>query len=80
MKDPDVAQRAAERVNALLEVVNAQHPGESLDALVHDCTSEQASAINNNGQPAQVEYLLTNGWTAEDILGRLRIQKEEDAA
>jgi len=80
VKDPDVAKRAAERVSALLEVVNAQHPGESLDALIHDCASEQASAVNNNGQPAQVEYLLTNGWTAEDILGRLRIQKEEDAA
>jgi hypothetical protein len=80
VKDPDAAKFITERVSALLQVIEAEFHDEVLDLLVHDSASEQASAVNNNGQAAQVEYLLTNGWTAEDILGRLRIQEEEDEA
>lgn len=56
-----------------------QYEDDALDQLVHDCFSEQASEVNNSGRPAQLECLLKNGWTPEDILGRLRIQKEDAA-
>ena len=56
-----------------------EYTDDALDALVHDCFAEQAAEVNNSGRPAQLEHLLKNGWTPEDILGRLRIQKEEAA-
>jgi hypothetical protein len=67
-----------EKVNGVLAAIGEHCAEGSLDALVHDCASEQASAVNNSGKPAQAEYLLTSGWTAEDILGRLRIQREDE--
>jgi len=38
---------------------------EILDELVHDAKSEEASAINNDGKNAQVQYLLDTGFTRE---------------
>ena len=40
---------------------------EVLDDLVHDAISLQTTAINNSGPKAQVDYLLSQGWTLEAI-------------
>ena len=54
-----------------------ERPSDKLDTLVHDCASEMATEVNNNGQEGQLEFLLRNGWTSEDILGRLKTAAEE---
>jgi hypothetical protein len=38
-----------------------------LDELVHDMKSEEATAINNRGSRAQLEYLLASGMSLEQI-------------
>jgi len=38
-----------------------------LDELVIEVAMEAASAANNGGEKSQIEWLLTNGWSAEDI-------------
>lgn len=38
-----------------------------LDDLVHDLKSMEASDINNDGWESQLDYLLENGMTAEEI-------------
>lgn len=40
---------------------------EILDDLVHDTASQIASDTNNAGPKAQVEFLLSNGFTLEGI-------------
>jgi len=42
-----------------------------LDDLVHDMKSEEATAINNRGSRAQLEYLLASGMTLEQIKERV---------
>lgn len=66
-------------IKQITEDMGDQYEDDALDTLVHDCFAEQAAEVNNSGRPAQLECLLKNGWTPEDILGRLRIQKEEAA-
>ena len=71
-------------IKQITEDMGDQYNEDALDPLVHDCFSEQASEINNSGRPAQLEALLKNGWTPEDILGRLKNpawgeDEEEDA-
>ena len=51
-------------------------PSNKLDSLVHDCAGEMASEVNNNGMEGQLEFLLRNGWTPGDILGRVKIEME----
>jgi hypothetical protein len=60
-----------------LRSIGIKEEPEVLDALVHDCLSEQESTINNEGEAAQIEYLLSNGWTSDDIIGRIKIALEE---
>jgi len=74
----EAAKAVNDRVKSILDKMGCEFTPESLDVLVIDCSAEVASGVNNCGMPAQLEYLLKNGWTAEDILGRLRINKEED--
>lgn len=50
---------------------------EHLDDLVHDAASSAASTINNHGKDVQVEFLLANCWTPEDIYERLSIKGTE---
>lgn len=38
-----------------------------LDDLVLEAKQSEASAINNNGQEAQIIYLLAAGYTVEEI-------------
>jgi YD repeat-containing protein len=45
---------------------------EVLDGMVHDTASQVASTVNNDGVSHQMEYLLANGWTQEEIDARLR--------
>lgn len=47
---------------------------DALDFMVDDLVSKQASAINNSGPKAQVEYLLSQGETLQSITTEL----EED--
>ena len=52
----------------LLEVKRLLKGKESaLDDTVHDLKSKEASAINNEGTDAQLEYLLESGMTLEAI-------------
>lgn len=51
---------------------------ELLDPLVDAAASEEASAHNNGGVPSQVEYLLRNGWTPDDILFQARVEQENE--
>ena len=44
---------------------------EIIDDLVHDCVSQTASAINNEGPSGQIDYLLGHGLSKEDILVEL---------
>jgi hypothetical protein len=47
----------------------ADVPEEILDELVHECMSNDASEINNQGRDAQIRYLLEHaGMTVKDIL------------
>jgi hypothetical protein len=76
--DAATARVINERVDAIQTALGLDFAADALDVLVIDCSAEIASGVNNCGVPAQLEYLLRNGWTADDILGRLRIDKEED--
>ncbi len=66
-------------IKEVTQAMGEQYTDDALDALVHDCFAEQSAEVNNSGKPAQIECLLKHGWTPEDILGRLRIQKEDAA-
>ena len=51
---------------------------ETLDGLVHDVKSEEASSINNDGKEAQVRFLLNSGFTRDDLLRELSQDKGDD--
>ena len=40
---------------------------DQLDDLVHQCASQSASSINNEGMGSQIEYLLEAGATESEI-------------
>jgi hypothetical protein len=42
-----------------------------LDALVDDQASAMASALNNDGLKAQLDFLNTRGWSDENVLHHL---------
>ena len=47
----------------------------SLDEIVHNAASEQASSANNEGLDGQIDYLLnTHGWTPQNILDALEVK------
>ena len=49
---------------------------EDLDEAVHAAASEEASATNNAGWKAQVEYLIARqGWGHEDILNWVKSRR-----
>jgi hypothetical protein len=80
MISPDAESREwmLERVRALqraLEELGAKE--DTLDELVSDCLAEKASETNNAGIPAQLQLLLTSGWTPEDIINRVKMEMEE---
>lgn len=77
MIDAEVTRAINDRVKSILEAMGREFAADSLDVLVIDCSAEVASSTNNCGMHAQLEYLLRHGWTSEDILGRLRINKED---
>lgn len=51
---------------------------ETLDALVHDAKSEEASAINNDGKGAQVNYLLESGFTRATLRAQAAARRAAD--
>ena len=68
------AQAMAERVATQLNAEEAAFSAfcatldeEALDGLVHDVKSEEASAINNSGVEEQVRFLLSAGFTKDDL-------------
>ena len=76
--DAFTRKRLLKLIKEITEAMGEKYTDDALDPLVQDCFAEQASEINNSGKPAQIECLLKNGWTPEDTLGRLRINKEEE--
>ena len=77
MKDDFVSSRITAQVQAVTAEI-ARYKDHELDALVHDCASAQATAVNNNGRAAQVEYLLSNNWSGADIVFQLKAQAEDN--
>lgn len=66
------------KVEGILEELRkAGSPEHLLDDAVHDACSETATAVNNDGMRAQVEFLLGEGWKPEDILFRAKPDSEE---
>lgn len=64
------AREIAERLAApLREEDLTDEQREALDELVHDVVSNIATDVINNGKG--LEYLVTNGWTIEDIRERI---------
>jgi arsenate reductase-like glutaredoxin family protein len=57
------------------DVNDPQITSEMLDDLVHEAASGLASAINNDGKEAQLEFLRERGWTDEDICDALDIPR-----
>lgn len=43
-----------------------------LDEITHDAANDAASAANNGGLEAQVEFLLAHGYAPEEILDQWR--------
>ena len=48
-----------------------------LDDFVCDTASEIATQVNNSGLEDQVEFLLDNNWSGEDILYKVKEKREE---
>lgn len=51
----------------IAQLADADIQGEDMDELVHETAASAAASINNSGTTAQVEFLLKNGWSFEDI-------------
>ena len=49
-----------------------------LDDMVYECYLQSCSDLNNSGPEEQIQWLLENDWTAEQILNNLREQKENN--
>lgn len=47
---------------------------DDLDDLVHEAASTMAAEVNNRGFDVQVDFLLENGWTADEICEALDIR------
>lgn len=45
---------------------------ETLAGFIYNIKEEEAADINNGGLESQVEYLLAQGWLAEDLRRELR--------
>ena len=59
------------RNNTKFNTTNLEKAGitcENLDELVHEVASSLASDTNNSGLPAQLEFLVSNDWTEEDVI------------
>lgn len=65
-------RRRAAQVKAL-DFALANVPDSAIDQLVGACAAEQENEVNSSGRHAQLDYLLRNGWTADDIVGRAKI-------
>ena len=52
------------------------YASENLDELVHDVSSRNASAINNDGMDSQIAFLNEKGLLDEDILKALKEEHE----
>jgi len=51
---------------------------EALDELVHDAAGDMASAANNDGLSAQLEFLEKRQITEEDVLAQLTEEDDGD--
>ena len=56
-----------EKDNLLKQLTANGVEEDCLDDLVHDAASSLASAANNGGVASQVEFLVGQGFTADDI-------------
>jgi hypothetical protein len=46
----------------------------SMDEIVHNEASQQASSANNEGIDGQINFLMEHGWTPQNIINALEIQ------
>lgn len=58
-------------ISKIRKVLKSQGAEDVLDELVHAQASVSASAVNNNGLKAQLEFLNNRGITDEEILQHL---------
>lgn len=59
-----------QEIDKLVAQLEADHPDtacEVLDDFVHDAMSARASTINNGGLREQVKFLLSEGYTPEQL-------------
>ena len=71
-KIPIGSRSEEQKVKAIAEILVAKYQDYSdlelaLDELVHDEKSREASSINNGGYKDQLAYLLSRGWTLEEL-------------
>jgi hypothetical protein len=57
-------------------LIKAGKEAKDLDELVHESAALMATHINNNGLYAQLNYLLSIGWSEEEILKKLGVPDE----
>jgi ribonuclease HI len=67
---PSEVVRAAMQDSRIIEFLNGvnERTQDALDETVHEVVSRDASSINNSGSSWQVEYLLSRGWSVDQIL------------
>lgn len=70
MTEAEIAGRAEALVT---ELDAAGLQDSSLDEMVHDTASSHASSVNNEGMAGQIFYLLTHGWSEQEIKIRLKV-------
>jgi hypothetical protein len=55
-----------------------RRPEYVLDGVVHEAYASMASDTVNEGPIACAEFLISVGWTAEEILDRIELNREEN--
>lgn len=76
MIDPN-AEWISKRVDGVLSELEGT-PEDALDEAVYEAHAEMAAETNNAGMPAQVEFLIRQGWKPADILARAQQATEQD--
>jgi len=63
------------RNELIARLLKAGIESSSLDDIVHDAASQEASNANNGGLDDQINFLIDEcGWTSKDILNALEIK------
>jgi len=67
-----------EQVRDLVEKLATLGGDGLLDDVVHEAKASEAAVVNNHGRGDQVRYLLTCGWTEDEILAEALTHLHDD--